>query len=115
MQIYLINHILAFVVSLLLWQYHYICIKYGSGPADVFPEAEADEHQEVKLDSFLKDTRSVHKKPANAENPRGEVREEVIKRIVSSSFSSYQPQKEAGQVLCLKGGVYWDSPSTALM
>ena len=32
-------------------------------------EGEADEHQEVKLDYFLKDTRSVDKKPANAEKP----------------------------------------------
>ena len=31
-----------------------------------------------------------------------------------SSPALSQPQEEAGQVLLLKGGVYWDSPSTAV-
>ena len=31
-----------------------------------------------------------------------------------SSPALSPPQEEAGQVLLLKGGVYWDSPSTAV-
>ena len=81
---------------------HYICNLYGSGPApapvDEKPACsrgedpdQVDALQVQKLDSFPMD---VHK--------------EKCGQITSKC------REEAGQVLLLKGGVYWDSPSTVV-